>query len=142
MSFIMYELNPTLSNPTNVDRDFGLTVLSLLDRSGLHDAAVVEASYRSNPRPDGKKWHQVLSSYRSLSQHGGAFQQSEAEYSAVKVFRLSSHLADIAARIILMQLGYDGEYQHATAKWTGGKTTEWVTPTTPPIELGYGRGAK
>ena len=132
----------TLSNPANRDRDFGLTVLSLLDRFGLHDAAVVEGYYKSNPRPDGKKWHQVLSSYRGLSQHGVAFQFSTGEHSAVEVFRLTSHLADIAARIILKQLGYDGEYQHATARWTDSKTTDWVTPTTPPIELGYGRGAE
>jgi hypothetical protein len=46
------------------------------------------------------------------------------------------------ALIILNQLDYNGECQHATAKWTQGKTTDWVTPTTPPIELGYGRGAE
>jgi hypothetical protein len=132
----------TLSNPANKDRDFGLTVLLLLDRFGLHDAAVVEVYYKSNPRTDGNKWHQILSSYRGLSQHGAAFQFSTGEHSAVEVFRLASHLADIAARIILKQLGYDGEYQHATAKWPDRKTTDWVTPTTPPIELGYGRGAE
>lgn len=132
----------TVANPANKERDFGLTVLSLLDRFGLHDAAVADAYLKSNPRPDGMKWHQVLSSYRGLSQHGGSFRFSEGEHSAVEVFRLTSHLADIAARIILKQLGYDGEYQHATAKWTEGKTADWVTPTTPPIELGYGRGAE
>jgi hypothetical protein len=132
----------TLSNPANKDRDFGLTVLSLLDRFGLHDSAVADAYLKSTPRPDGMKWHQVLSSYRGLSQHGGAFGFSGGQHSAIEVFRLSSHLADIAARIILKQLGYDGEYLPATAKWTEGKTTDWVTPTTPPIELGYGRGAE
>ncbi len=132
----------TLSNPANKDRDFGLTVLSLLDRFGLHDSAVVDAYYTTNRRPDGRKWHQVLSSYRGLSQHGAAFQFSTGEHSAVEVFRLTSHLADIAARIILKQLGYDGEYQHATAKWPDSKTTDWVMPTTPPIELGYGCGAE
>ena len=35
-----------------------------------------------------------------------------------------------------------GSYRPAMAKWTEGKTTDWVTPTTPPIELGYGRGAE
>jgi hypothetical protein len=132
----------TLSNPANKDRDFGLTVLSLLDRFGLHDAAVVEVYYKSNPRPDGSKWHQVLSHYRGLSQHGGAFRFTEGEHSAVEVFRVAQHLADIVARIILRQLSYDGEYQRATARWQDAKTMDWVTPTTPPIELGYGHGAE
>jgi hypothetical protein len=131
----------TTSNPANIDRDFGLSVLSLLDRFRLHDAAVVEAYYAKNPRPDGRKWHQVLSHYRGLSQHGDAFQFEEGKHSAVEVLRLASHLADIVARILLIQLGYDGEYQRATATWRDVKGTDWVTPTTPPIELGYGRDA-
>ena len=129
----------TLSNPANRDRDFGLTVLSLIDRFGLHDAAVVDGYYRSNPPLDGRQWHQVLSAYRGLSQHGGAFRFSEGEHSTAEVFLLTCHLADIVARIILKQLGYDGEYRPAMAVWPIGKTTDWVTPTTPPIELGYGR---
>jgi hypothetical protein len=106
----------TVANPANKERDFGLAVLSLLDRFGLHDSAVADAYLKSNPRPDGMKWHQVLSSYRGLSQHGGSFLFSEGKHSAVEVFRLASHLADIAARIILKQLGYDGEYQPSTTK--------------------------
>jgi hypothetical protein len=76
-----------------------------------------------------------------LTQHGEAFQFDEGEHSASEVFWLARHLADIVARILLIRLGYQGEYQRATAKWRDGKTTDWVTPNTPPIELGYGRGA-
>jgi hypothetical protein len=132
----------TVSNPANMDRDFGLTVLALLDRFGLHDGAVADGYYRLYPRQDGRRWHQVLSSYRGLSQHGGAFRFSEGEDSMVEIFLLTHHLADIVARIILKLLGYDGEYRPAMAKSSLGMTSDWVTPTTPPIELGFGRGAE
>lgn len=130
----------TVSNPANVDRDFGLSVLSLLRHLGLDDSEVVEGYYAKNPRSDGRRWHQVLSHYRGLTQHGEAFAFDEGTHSAVEVFRLAQHLADIVARILLIQLGYQGEYQRATASWRDGKTTDWVTPKTPPVELGYGRG--
>lgn len=130
-----------MSNPANIDRDFGLSVLSLLYHLGLHDSEVVDGFYAVNPRPDRRKWHQVLSNYRGLTQHGDAFRFDQGEHSAVEVHRLASHLSDIIARILLIQIGYKGEYQRATAKWTDAKTTDWVTPQTPPIDLGYGRGS-
>jgi hypothetical protein len=128
----------TLSTPANVDRDFGLAVISLLERFGLNDAAVVEAYYQANPRTDGRKWHQVLSHYRGLSQHGGAFRFREKDHSPLEVYRLSNHLADIIARIILKRLNYDGEYQRATTTWRDSSPLDWVKPTTPATQLGYG----
>jgi hypothetical protein len=128
----------TISTPANVDRDFGLTVVSLLERFGLNDAVVVDAYYQSNPRGDGRKWHQVLSHYRGLSQHGGAFRVREKVHSPIEVYKLSNHLADIIARIILKQLNYDGEYQRATITWRDSSGLDWVTPSTPAAQLGYG----
>jgi hypothetical protein len=128
----------TISTPANVDRDFGLTVVSLLERFGLNDTAVVDGYYQSNPRPDGRKWHQVLSHYRGLSQHGGAFRVRTKEHSPLEIYKLSNHLADIIARIILKQLGYDGEYQRATLTWRDSSGLDWVTPSTPAAQLGYG----
>jgi hypothetical protein len=129
----------TVSTPANLDRDFGLTVLALLERFGFNDASVVDAFYRANPRPDGRFWHQLLSQYRGLSQHGGEFRFREREHSPIEVYRLSNHLADIIARIILKQLGYDGEYQRATATCRDSHALDWVTPSTSASELGYGR---
>jgi hypothetical protein len=111
-----------------VDRDFGLSVLALLERFDLNDASVMDAYYRVNPRADGRCWHQLLSQYRVLSQHGGEFRFRECEHSPIEVYRLSNHLADIIARIILKQLGYDGEYQRATATWRDSHSLDWVTP--------------
>jgi hypothetical protein len=128
----------TISTPANVDRDFGLTVVSLLERLGLDDAAVVDAYHKSNPRADGRKWHQVLSHYRGLSQHGGAFRVRTKEHSPLEIYKLSNHLADIIARIILKQLGYDGEYQRATLTWRDSSELDWVRPSTPAVQLGYG----
>jgi len=128
----------TISTPANVDRDFGLTVVSLLERFGLSDTAVVDAYYLSNPRANGRKWHQVLSHYRGLSQHGGAFRVRTKEHSPLEIYKLSNHLADIIARIILKQLGYDGEYERATPTWRDSSGLDWVTPSTPAAQLGYG----
>jgi len=128
-----------ISNPANIDRDFGLSVSSLLDCLGLRDAEVVEAYYQATPRTDGRKWHQVLSRYRGLTQHGEAFRFKDGEHSVNEVFRLASHLADIVARILLIQLRYDGDYQRATGTWRDANTTSWVTPTTSAVELGYRR---
>jgi len=129
----------TVSNAANIDRDFGLTVLALLERFDLHDAKVVQIYHQSNPRPDGRQWHQLLSWYRGLSQHGEAFRFDEGEHSAFEVYRVTSHLADITARIILKLLGYDAQYQRATARWQDANSPDWVMTTTLPIELGYGR---
>lgn len=128
----------TISTPANVDRDFGLAVIALLERFGLNDAAVVDAYHKSNPRADGRKWHQVLSHYRGLSQHGGAFRIRQKEHSPLEVYKLSNHLADIVARILLKQLNYDGEYQCATTTWRNSHTLDWVKPSTSAAELGYG----
>lgn len=126
------------STPANVDRNFGLAIVALLQRFGLNDTAVVEAYYNSNPRSDGRKWDQVLSHYRGLSQHGGAFRVRDGEHSAIEVFKLSNHLADIIARILLKQLNYDGEYQCSTTAWRNSQTLDWVKPSTTAAELGYG----
>jgi len=128
----------TVSTPANVDRDFGLAVIALLQRFGLNDAAVVDTHYNSNPRSDGRKWHQALSHYRGLSQHGGAFRVRQKEHSAIEVYKLSNHLADIIARILLKQLNYDGEYQCSTTSWRNSQTLDWVTPSTTANALGYG----
>jgi hypothetical protein len=128
----------TISTPANVDRDFGLAVIALLERLGLSDAAVVDAYHKTNPRADGRKWHQVLSHYRGLSQHGGAFRIRQKEHSPLEIYKLSNHLADIVARIVLKQLNYDGEYQCATTTWRNSHPLDWVTPSTSAAELGYG----
>jgi hypothetical protein len=129
----------TVSHPANTDSDFGLMVLSLLKRFDLHDATVVDAYHQKNPRPDGRKWHEVLSYYRGVSQHGDAFRIRQKEHSPSEIYRLSTHLADIAARIVLKELAYDGQYRPATATWQESRELDWVKPYTAAVELGYGR---
>ena len=40
--------------------------------------------------------------------------------------------------MILKRLGYDGEYQRATVTWRDSSGINWVTPSTPAAQLGYG----
>ena len=126
------------ATPACTDRSFGLGVLDLLSRFGLQDSAVADAYYASHST-GGKGWVQLLSHYRGLSQHGGAFGFEDGEHSAVEVFRFANHLGDIVTRILLKLLGYDGQYQERNARWAGGKDLDWVVPETPADEIGFGR---
>jgi hypothetical protein len=128
----------TTSNPANMARDFGLAVISLLDAFHLHDAEAVQAFYVANPRPDGRRWHQVLSHYRGISQHGDTFSFGDNTNSIFEVYRLANHLADIVARVVLKQLNYDGEYLPTNLRWAEKRELDWVRADTPALQLGYG----
>ncbi len=60
-------------NSDNKDRKFGLALIDLIRKFDLPDADIVETHYQINPRPDGYKWHQVLSYYRGAVIHEGYF---------------------------------------------------------------------
>jgi hypothetical protein len=128
----------TFTSPTGTDRDFGLAVVDLLQRFGLHDSAIANGYYVENSSA-GRSWPQLLSHYRGISQHGGAFGFERGEHDAGEIFRFANHLGDILIRILLKQLGYDGEYQRRNAKWSDAKNVDWVVPGTPPYELGFGK---
>jgi hypothetical protein len=127
------------ATPATTDRNFGLAVLDLIKRFQMHDAAVAGAYYAAHPRGDGRSWAALLSHYRGLSLHGGAFRFEPGEDSPVEVFRFANHLGDIVIRIVLKILGYRGEYQDKNAKWADSRSLDWVTPDTPAIQLGFGR---
>jgi hypothetical protein len=128
----------TFTTPTGVDRDFGVAVVDLLQRFELHDAAVASAYLAENPRA-GRSWSQLLSQYRGISHHGGAFEFESGEHDALEIFRFANHLGDIVIRILLKQLGYDGEYQRRNSKWSDAKRIDWVNANTPPYEIGFGK---
>jgi hypothetical protein len=126
----------TKSNPANIDMDFGLAVVSLLQELGFADADVLDAHYRSNPRTDGRTWPQVLSHYRGTATHRGHFEFG-SEHEIDDVFRYVRHLHDILVRIVLKRLAYDGSYQPTVSILTTDRTVDWVKASTPAKLLGY-----
>ena len=53
------------------------------------------------------------------------------------VVRFVDHLHDILTRIVLIVLGYDGNYQPAVRHYLSDAPVNWVHADTSPGELGY-----
>jgi hypothetical protein len=126
------------SNAANKDVDFGLAVTGLLKHFGLPDADIIDAHYRSNPRPDGiRSWSAVLSHYRGTTMHTGHYDFSGSRHDFGDILRINDHLLDILIRIIFRIVGYDGTYQPPIIKMTDRVPADWVNDTTPAAQLGY-----
>lgn len=127
-------------NSDNKDRKFGLALIDLIKKFDLPDADIVETHYQINPRPDGYKWHQVLSYYRGAVIHEGYFNFRGEGYDRYDVVRIWKHLHDILIRIVLKMLCYNGTYQRSVlipGDWAASWPVDWVKPDTPASELGY-----
>jgi hypothetical protein len=128
----------TLSNPANVDSDFGLAVCALLKRFNLPDADIIDAHYLVNPRADGRPTlAAVLSHYRGAPTHTGYFNFSGKEHDASDILTVMDHLRDVVLRIIFQIVGYVGTYQPPVIRWTIDAKYDWVRADTPATELGY-----
>jgi hypothetical protein len=53
------------------------------------------------------------------------------------VIRISRHLKDVVARVILKIIGYSGTYEPVTMRSYGPHRVNWVAPTTEPKNLGF-----
>jgi hypothetical protein len=127
-----------LTNATNQDRKFGLAVCDLLKKFNLPDADILDTHFASNPRKDNlKKWADVLSHYRGRVIHTGFFNFKTKEHEFEDIWSVIEHLNDILFRIILMTLGYDGNYQPPVLRFADDKPLNWVDVNTPAERLGY-----
>jgi hypothetical protein len=118
------------------DLNFGLAVSALLKTFGLPDEEIVNAHYQSHPRPDGRSWVQVLSAYRGGVIHIGYLELTSSQ-ALLDVYHYICHLHDLLVRILLIEIGYTGSYQPTVSKSTNPKAVNWVTASTPALELGY-----
>jgi len=116
---------------------FGKAVVSLMERFDLPDAAIIAAYYEENPRPDGKKWPDVLSYYRGITMHRSYFDVLGRKHEIEDLVRITKHLHDILVRIVFKMLGYNGTYQPTVVSWTTDATVDWVKPDLPANRLGY-----
>jgi hypothetical protein len=121
------------------ERDLGLQIGRLLEKKGFCDFDIVNAQYRATPRPDGIPTVQgVISKYRGLVVHE-AFFDFTTQCDLDDVVIIEHHLYDLALRLALSYLGYNGTYTPPVAPLGGARTLDWVTGTTVAAELGYGR---
>ncbi len=127
----------------DTEQDFGLAILDLLDRFSLLDGRILEQHYRVHPRPDRRTWPQLLSWYRGAALHEGYFDLDQPAYEVGDLLAVILHLHDIAVRIVLKMLGYQGIYQPTVIPATADESVDWVQPTVgaqrllrPPLLLG------
>lgn len=121
----------------NVKPGFGKAVLSLLEKYSLKDAEIINSYYKVTPRSDKRKWEEVLSYYRGITMHRSYFDFDNGSADIWDVVRFVDHLHDILTRIVLIILGYDGNYQPAVRHYLSDSQVNWVQDGTKPGELGY-----
>jgi hypothetical protein len=125
------------SNSAATEKKFGLAVVDLLEKFGLHDAEVLDRFIASHPRADRlADWASVLSSYRGATIHEG-YMDFTKKHDVKDVIRICRHLKDVIARVILKIIGYNGSYEPVTMTSYGPHKLDWVEPTTEPWKLGF-----
>src|SRR5690606_38585913 len=60
----LQRIESKISNANNKDGDFGLKVISLLDRYEMPDAIIMDRYLSSRPGYEDKSWAQLLSQFR------------------------------------------------------------------------------
>lgn len=126
-----------ISNASNVDKDFGLAVVELLQYFGFSDIDVVNNYYLTHPRSDNLSWSNVLSLYRGVTVHESYFDFEQGGYDIDDVTRFVRHLKDILIRIVLKLLDYQGTYKPAVPNPYTIQQVDWIKPSTDPKHLGY-----
>jgi len=125
------------ANCAGTEKRFGLAVIDLLQKFGLHDAEVIDKFIASHPRADGlPDWASVLSSYRGATIHEG-YMDFTKKHDVNDVVRICQHAKDVIARVILTIIGSRGTYEPVTMKNYGPYKLDWVEPTTQPWKLGF-----
>jgi len=113
------------------DYSFGTIVCKILDAYGLPDAAVMKRW-----PGDLGEWSWLINRVRSEVAHEG-FIDLDSTITPINAFLLSRHLRDIAIRIILLELGFEGDYQPPVARERCLKPLRWVVPETLPDAFGF-----
>lgn len=113
---------------------FGVIVSKLLKHYGLEDEEVMERYWAL--RQPGQEWKDVINKLRSEVTHNG-FISLDSPVGPLDAFRLFRHLRDLAVRMVLLELGFNGEYQPTVADFEGLRPVRWVAATSQPSELGF-----
>lgn len=134
---ILTRIAQQISGAKIVHTGFGQNVIDLMRKFDLPDSDIVSQYYEKNPRPDRRKWVDVMSYYRGIVMHRSYFDFQEGEFDIDDVLRIFKHLHDILVRITFKILGYDGTYQPTVTSMETDQPIDWVKPDTPASHLGY-----
>ncbi len=123
------------------DRAFGSAAVNLLQHFGFeHDIRIASANYAENATGQQRSWEAALSHWRGVTLHGWYFDFDSGQYDFELILSTCYHLHDLALRIVLLSLGFTGEYQPAVCISDNRKPIDWVTAKSTARNLGYERG--
>ncbi len=119
-----------------IEDSFGISLTKLLRIYGLRDEDAMSDFYLKSPRPDGRNWVATLNRYRAGVIHRGYLDYG-AEAEILDVLWYTRHLIDIAARIAMKEVGYDGIYDPFNLSATQQASLDWVTNDLQMKQYGF-----
>lgn len=133
--------------PFRTELGFAQALLRLMDRFGLADRQVIESQFPTDIRP-GKRsatpieaWTSLISRYRSIVVHNGAFEHIALERPDYPG-KVLTHLRDVLIRLVLSIVGYEGGYFPEMFNGEPPRDPHWITADTSLEDLGYFVGVK
>ena len=134
---LLATIQSRVANAGGTEQKFGLSVVALLEKFGLGDAAIIDAHFIANPRPDGvRDWASVVTSYRGATIHEG-YMDFGKKHDAADVIRICRHLKDVLTRLIFRDIGYGGTYESVLRGSYGPQPLDWVQASTPAKHLRF-----
>jgi hypothetical protein len=118
-------------------------VANLLDRFCLPDEALMDKYYGSASTGKGERWLAKVNSCRNTVMHDAWFNWEDKPPDLQELGCMCFHLHDVAVRITLKLLGYDGEYLPSVPKLANrNMSLDWPWERTESFvrDLGYAKG--
>jgi hypothetical protein len=120
----------------STEDSFGLSMTRVLEYFDLHDQEAIDSFYMQLPRSDGLTWNQALDKYR-----GGVIHRGFLDYSTGvlmdDVVCYTRHLVDIAIRICLKEVGYQGTYNPFNKTAMQRNEVGWVVDDKSIAQFGF-----
>ncbi len=133
--------------PFRTELGFAQALLRLMNRFGLADRQVIESQFPTDIG-QGKQstspieaWTSLISRYRSIVVHNGAFEHIALERPD-HPGKVLTHLRDLLIRLVLTSVGYEGGYFPEMFVGEPPRDAHWVTADTSLEDLGYFVGVK
>jgi hypothetical protein len=120
-----------------IRKGFGKSLLAMLELFDLPDGQILARHFSAHQRIDNRRWDAVLSYYRGQVMHRSYLDFRSGQLDIMEVVRLSNHLHDILARVMLKMLNYDGHYDPPVSDALDDQPVDWVKEDTSASRLGY-----
>jgi hypothetical protein len=128
---VLNRIKGRVENAATTDRNFGVALRMLAERYSLNDFKVLEQNFSG--------YEGLLSMMRGQVVHEGHLNiKTRTQLRAW--FEFALYLHDLAKRLILRAISYEGTYQASNKKFLGPSDLDWVKPETTVEQLGFSRG--